>query len=680
MLLTDALQYATWVVFLSLFVLTGLRALRRPLPVHVDTALVFASVGAVIGLGIATRLGLVRPGQVTTGITLVAFLLLALLQLRLLDHFRGVSRPFIWAAAAVFVVLAVAGFAFPSPLPPALLYAVLAYFCIVQLAASLGFALATRHTSGIASRRLWLAASGGGLLAAAIASVTLQPLLGAMAPLLLNVLGLASGLSFFLAFAPPRWVRRWWQAPELRRLLLRSARLSRLPTAEPILTEVAAGAAEALAAEQWAAALWDESADKLRFLRHPLFPTPGLPGSEVAADHLNEFLTGRAFLEQHAVASLNTIDDFPARAADYRSAGIASALAAPVTAIGETGTRRRFGVITVYGRRAPFFVEDDLDLLTLFAEQAAIKLEGRALLDETLRLRAIQQSAEIKQDFLSSAAHDLKTPITVLIGQTQILRRRLDRSPTTPMDPGSLSRLEDSARTLDRLVKRLLETARGDVPPLNLQTCDLAAAVRDACDRATRLGEHIRFAVETPAALPARCDSERLDQLLDNLLENAVKYTPTGGDVHVTLSRDDVARVPSGAATGNGSASSPTVAGPTAAALRGPVAHLTVADHGIGIPTSELPRIFERFHRAANVDDRRFSGMGLGLFTCRQIAELHGGAIWAESPGPDQGSRFHVLLPLEAAPIPPSPDGSPHGDGASAPPSTTIQRPQGAPQ
>jgi signal transduction histidine kinase len=172
--------------------------------------------------------------------------------------------------------------------------------------------------------------------------------------------------------------------------------------------------------------------------------------------------------------------------------------------------------------------------------------------------------------------------------------------------------------------------------------------VRLASERAARLGDHVRFAVDAPDTLPMRCDPERLDQLLDNLLENAVKYNPGGGEVAVTLTRDASPPIPlhgSYAPAVNGPAARPSAALPTAP--HGAVAHLTVRDRGIGIPTAELPRIFDRFHRASNVDDRRFSGMGLGLYMCRQIAEQHGGTIWAESPGPGQGSTFHVLLPLE---------------------------------
>ena len=113
----------------------------------------------------------------------------------------------------------------------------------------------------------------------------------------------------------------------------------------------------------------------------------------------------------------------------------------------------------------------------------------------------------------------------------------------------------------------------------------------------------------------------RINQLLSNLLENAAKYSPPGSPIVVQVWQDQGE------------------------------ARLQVRDAGIGLSTADLPAVFDRFYRGSNVDDRRFAGLGLGLYICRAIAEQHGGRIWASSPGPDQGSTFDVALPL-AAPVP----------------------------
>ena len=130
-------------------------------------------------------------------------------------------------------------------------------------------------------------------------------------------------------------------------------------------------------------------------------------------------------------------------------------------------------------------------------------------------------------------------------------------------------------------------------------------------------------------ALTGRYDRTRLDQLLANLLENAVKYSPDGGEVRVRVWRE------------------------------GDTARLSVSDEGIGIPAADLPHIFDRFHRGTNVNDRRFAGMGLGLYICRGIVEQHNGRIWATSE-PGRGTTFEVALPLAA-------DGADTPDAAEAP-------------
>jgi signal transduction histidine kinase len=109
-------------------------------------------------------------------------------------------------------------------------------------------------------------------------------------------------------------------------------------------------------------------------------------------------------------------------------------------------------------------------------------------------------------------------------------------------------------------------------------------------------------------------DGVRITQLFDNLLENAIKYSPSAGTIEVRLRRE------------------------------GDQVHAVVADSGIGIPAADAPHLFERFHRGSNVDDRQFAGMGLGLYICRGIVEQHGGRIWAEART-GGGTEIHAMLP-----------------------------------
>jgi signal transduction histidine kinase len=290
-----------------------------------------------------------------------------------------------------------------------------------------------------------------------------------------------------------------------------------------------------------------------------------------------------------------------------------SVLAVPITA-GD----KRLGVLSVYAVRAPIFAEDDLRLVQLLADQAAVILESRALIDEAARVQAREEATRLKDDFLSAAAHDLKTPLTGLIAQAQLLEHRARRNPEAPADVRGIKRLVEQSQRMRYLVTELLDVGRVEQGKLvdHREEVDLVAVVRESC--AEQRGTLHPCALEAKEAVIGSYDAMRIRQLVDNLLDNAVKYSPDGGTIRVRVWRE------------------------------GCSAHITVTDQGIGIPAADLPHLFDRFHRGTNVDDRRFSGMGLGLYICRGIAEQHGGQLLASSRGPSQGSTFHVVLPAMA--------------------------------
>src|SRR5581483_2061503 len=159
---------------------------------------------------------------------------------------------------------------------------------------------------------------------------------------------------------------------------------------------------------------------------------------------------------------------------------------------------------------------------------------------------------------------------------------------------------------------------------LRLELLDLQAFVADLVERyRAQLGEQHELALETDG-VPAvvRADPARLEQVVANLLSNATKYSPAGGPITVSVSRcadglHDEAGI-----------------------------RVSVHDTGIGLPAGAEETIFQAFGRAPNAAHRQIQGLGLGLFICRQIMERHGGRIWAESPGDDQGTTMHVWLPL----------------------------------
>ncbi len=275
------------------------------------------------------------------------------------------------------------------------------------------------------------------------------------------------------------------------------------------------------------------------------------------------------------------------------------------------------------------FSDEDEGLAALLASHLSIAYENAR------RYEVIQQHAQelerqvaetqaalqLRDDFVSIAAHELRTPLTSLLGFTQLALRIVAKQPTSV--PESLPRLlhtvEAQSVKLRRLLSRLLDVSRLERGRLELEPelTDVTQLAREATSAVQAGTDRHSLVVKGEQPIWALVDPLRLEQVLVNLLDNAVKFSPDGETIDVEVCRA------------------------TAGTVR-----IAVRDHGIGIPPEKRHQLFERFCQAHSSDHR--SGLGLGLFISRSIVESHGGQIAAEFP-PDGGTHFVVTLPTDPA-------------------------------
>lgn len=233
-------------------------------------------------------------------------------------------------------------------------------------------------------------------------------------------------------------------------------------------------------------------------------------------------------------------------------------------------------------------------------------------------LARLENSFKEQQRFIADASHELRTPLAVLRGETEVA---LGKTRTVDEYQQSLSLIQDEAEQLSRIVEDLFILARQPIntrAALSKERVSLNDAVRD-CARAAQVlatQKGVRLKLENDStAIALNGNQELIRRLILNLLDNAVKYTPAGGEISLALAREN----------GN--------------------AEIVVRDTGIGIPESAQPRVFDRFYRVDKARARAMGGAGLGLSIAQWIVEVHGGEI-SVSSAPGRGSTFTILLPL----------------------------------
>ncbi len=296
---------------------------------------------------------------------------------------------------------------------------------------------------------------------------------------------------------------------------------------------------------------------------------------------------------------------YPHLADGYAAAGGEGWVSLPLSIEG-----RVVGGLSVRFVKSRTFAPDEQDYALALGAQCAQALERSLLYGKA------QQAISARDEFLSVAAHELKTPLTSLQATAELWLRRVDRE--APLEPArvrhAFQMVAQQSRRLARFVELLLDASRLETGKFTLapEQVDLARIVCGSVVAAAEATPHQRFVLDAPSALEAEVDPLRFEQVAGNLLANASKYSPPGTIIEVVLKEG-----------------TETV-------------ELSVRDHGPGIPPEHREGIFGRYHQAHAHSHQ--SGLGLGLYICREIVEQHGGSMRAEFPD-DGGSRFQVVLP-----------------------------------
>jgi signal transduction histidine kinase len=610
----ELIALANQVLFIGLFVAVAWHAIRDPSRVSLDIVLLFGSVAAIVVVGLVADQLDIAGEPWTIGISLLLLNLAPLAMLRLVADFSPTPRGMLVAAYVAFAAVAAFGFIGIGSAERLYEIVTITWFLGVGGYAAYAFGAAASLARGITRRRMTAVFVGTLLFIGAIVSIFVDALVESLSLAIVGqFLALAAVIAFFLGFAPPAWIRRAWREPELRRFLERSMQLAWLADERRMVLELQGAAAEAFGAGGSSIAIAVADRPVLRYVTR----------DGVWIEHPDDaFIAGRAFKEQRRIFARDARTADPEHADVYERSEASTVISSPITA-----EDRRLGVISIYAARASIFVEDDFWLLELLADQVGVLLESRALAEDEQALRAREEAARLKEEFLSAAAHDLRTPLTVVLAQAELLERRVARDPNAAVDAAGVSRLAREARRLGELVTQLLDAQRLEqgVAAIDPSPTDLRDVVSEVRNQLHERGLDIRVRVpETPVR--SRIDAPRLRQVIQNLVQNALKYTSDNVLPDIELRTVEAE------------------------------ARLAVVDHGVGVPDDERDRIFERFYRATNVQSATDAGIGLGLYICQRIVEAHGGRIWVE-PTPGGGSTFIVALALVATDAPqPEPD------------------------
>jgi signal transduction histidine kinase len=623
----DLLQSITWTIYIVIFLATVRRAIQTRRRVKVDVCLLFAATTLIIILSVEASILPANLRAINTLISAGLLMSIPFFLMRLVDDFTTVPPLIMRLVEAGFALSVLAIFVVPQPYPFWVVGPLIAYFVILEGYGAFAFMRAAGRSRGVTRRRMQAVAFGSAclsieLLIAGVAAAI--PSINVVVVALIQLVAIASAIGYFTGFAPPAWLRRAWQAPELRTAVQRSAGLIRLPGQTEAIRALEQSIADALGATSASIGQWNEATGTLDF-------TTATSGGDASLDPSippRVFASQRPLFREYPRSAKTASDDHGV----YHPA----IMAAPITL-----EKRRIGVLAVSSLHAPIFGDEDLELTALLADQAAVILETRALIDESARdrarseahaiseeerrkvyeeleVRVAERTSELQQalgdieSFSYSVSHDLRAPLRTIDGFSQAL---IEDCYEQLGDEGqsALRRIRAASHRMSEIIDGLLRLSRVTRTEFSRMSVNLSELVRSVANDFQRSDPDRRVDISIQDGIVAQADLPLMRVVVDNLVGNAWKFT----------ANREYARIEFTAASD---------AGRTIYAIR---------DNGAGFDMAYSDKLFGPFQRLHRRDE--FDGTGIGLATVQRIISRHGGTIWAEA-GVDRGATFYFTL------------------------------------
>jgi signal transduction histidine kinase len=615
-----AVQLLTDLAYFALGIAAVAAAMRSHERARLDVAVLFGSLGLTVVLQEIALLTCSTPaGCVSVPLSQTLSTILALMVpfalLRLVDDVADVPSWQLWVSLMALIGLGVALLVGGTSPPAWLVLLLTLYLVLGSVYVAYAFAMRARAELGITRRRMAAVAWGCGLLAAAVVLGVFAAVFAtaeAVLTPLARLAGLVSGLCFWAGFFPPNWLSQTWRLPELFGYL-RPTRLMAAPKGHYVATgsvaieRLCAATAATTGARRVLLILEDSTQGDLYLWG---MPTARVPRAQPLVERV---LRGH----DPIVVTDVTPGSLPESVAGVFPAGTlpSTVILAPIA-----GDEHAIGILAAFADKGPMFVEDDREVVGFFAGEATVILHTQSYRENVNELEALREADRLKDEFLAVVSHELRTPLTAVTGYSDILLRKLS-GPLNERQERQVTGIRDAARRLLALVNDLLDVSKLEAGTLDLRQAALEprGAIERAVNAVRVIGVNKGVAVEVcePAMdLPlVWADDERLQQILSNLLMNAIKFTPEGGSVWISAEADATEIL------------------------------FRVQDTGLGLAPGQESRVWERFYQGESASTRRFGGAGLGLAIVQQLTELHGGRVEAASAGPNLGSTFTVSLP-----------------------------------